>query len=180
MQLSIARNLSNDLYKIIDEELKRSGDSYIAASVALNVVERLRAEDPELLSKFLDQYAIHVVHRLIVQMDGSKRLQVKAAAERRKLSVFQDAVDRHEAGEKGALVPWLDTVYVVTGDNLRRRLTDMDKDDLEYAASKYTDRARANAVQAAFLRALAAKVGAGTVGDYFDDEQLSRLWVSIQ
>jgi hypothetical protein len=174
------RNLDQDLNRVIQDEIKRAGDSYIAAAVALNVVERLQAEDPELLAKFLDQHAVHVVHRRVLDLEGARRLQVKAAAERVKASVFQNAVSRYEAGAQGALTPWLDTVYVVTSGNLRRRLGDMDKEDLEFAAGRYSNRARANEMQAAFLRALANRVGAGTVADVFEEEQITKLWRSLQ
>jgi hypothetical protein len=174
------RNLDQDLNLVIQEEIKRAGDSYIAAAIALNVVERLRTEDPELLTKFLDQHAVHVVHRRVVDLEGAKRLRAKASAEQAKASVFQNAISRHEAGVVGALTPWLDTVYVVTTENLRRRLADMDKEDLEFAAGQYSNRARANELQAAFLRALAKRVGAGTVADVFEEEQLSRIWRSLQ
>lgn len=177
------RNLNRDLSKVIRDEIKRAGDTYIAAAVALSVVERLREEDPELLNKFLDQNAVTIIHREILNLEGSKRLQARASAERTekaKVSVFQNAVSRYEDGQKQALTPWLDTVYVVTSNNIRRRLADMDKDDLEYAAARYSDRARANELQAAFLRALAQKVGAGTVSDVLEEEQLSKIWRSLQ
>lgn len=174
------RNLNRDLNEVIREEITRAGDAYIAAAVALNVVERLREQDPELLNKFLDQNAVSIVHRAILDLEGSKRLAARASAENKKVSVFQNAVSRYEEGQKAALTSWLDTVYVVTSDNLRRRLADMDKEELEFAAARYSDRARANELQAAFLRALAKKVGAGTVADVYEEEELSRLWRSLQ
>lgn len=177
------RNLNRDLNEVIRDEIKRAGDSYVAAAVALNVVERLREQDPELLTKFLDQHAVTVIHREILNLEGSKKFQARASSERTekaKASVFSNAVSRYEGGQKQALTPWLDTVYVVTSNNLRRRLADMDKEDLEYAANQYINRARANELQAAFLRALANRVGAGTVADVLEEEQLSRIWRSLQ
>jgi hypothetical protein len=56
----------------------------------------------------------------------------------------------------------------------------MDQQDLEFAIKDYTERARVNALQAAFLKALANRVGARTVGETFSDEELARMWNSIQ
>lgn len=180
MRINVHRNLATDIREVVEQEVDAAGGSYIAGIIAVNVVERLRRDDPELLTKFLDQNAIIIIRSMVNDIARSNRHRARSMSTReRSASVFADAVHRFEEGDDKALAPWLDTVYVVTTANQRKQLRDMDKDDLEYAASDYTARAETNAAQAAFLRALANKVGARTVGDMYTDEELARMWRSL-
>jgi hypothetical protein len=172
-------DIAHDIRRIIDEEIDNSGPTWTAASVALRVVERLRQEDPELLTKWLDALAVHVIRGEINSIAKQLRSEAKRITENKGASVFSQAVEDHEAGKKNALGAWLETVYIVNSDNQRRRLRDMDQDDLLFAAEDYTNRSRVNALQAAFLRAIGERVGARTVGEVFSDEDLARLWRSL-
>lgn len=180
MRINVYHNLANDIREVVEDEIMAAGGTYIAGLIAANVVERLRRDDPELLAKFLDQNALVVVRGMVNDIARSDRQRARNMSTRqRSASVFADAVQRYEDGDDKALAPWLDTVYVVTTANQRKQLRDMGREDLEYAASDYTRRAEANAAQAAFLRALANKVGALTVGDMYTDEELARMWRSL-
>jgi len=179
MRFTTSRDIAHDVRRVIDEEITRAGPTWSAGLVALRVVERLREKDPELLTKWLETLAIDVVRKEIadiarLQKHEARRLSIPAST-----SVFSSAVERFEKGETKALAAWMETIYVVNTENSRKKLRDMDHDDLLYAASDYTNRARTNAMQAAFLRAVAEKVGARTVGEVYDDEELSRLWRSL-
>lgn len=175
--ISEGRDLARDLRAVVNDELEKAGDTYVAGLIAQKVVNRLRQDDPELLTKFLDQQAVTIITRMIGDISRSLKTHARANSGR---EAFRKALERQEAGEPRALASWLDTVYVVTTDEQRKRLRDMDRQDLEYAIGDYTARSRANALQAAFLRALAKKVGARTVGEVYSDEELSRMWNSIQ
>ncbi|HEY6074357.1 MAG TPA: hypothetical protein VIV15_13450 [Anaerolineales bacterium] len=176
MYLRVRSNLAQDVRDIVDQELERAGDVFTVGGVAARVVARLRDEAPELLAKFLDEHAEPIVSRMIGDITRAQRAQVKVKSGR---SVFSQALERYEQGEPSALAAWLDTAYVVTTKDERKRLRDMDKDDLVFAAHEYTDRARTNALQAAFLRSLADRVGARTVGEVFTDDELARMWNSL-
>lgn len=176
MYVSLRRDLAHEVRTIVNDQLDLIGDTYTAAQVAESVVQRLRQEDPELLAKFLDQHALPIFTRMVGDITRSQRSHARAVSGR---SVFAGAVKRHEDGEENALAAWLDVMYVVTTDEQRRRLRDMDKNDLEFAAADYTERAKGNALQAAFLKALAARVGAKTVGQVFSDGELTRMWKSL-
>jgi hypothetical protein len=65
-------------------------------------------------------------------------------------------------------------------NNRRKPLGRMTARDLTYVASRYENRAAANKFEAAWFRAIAAKVGAdGTVADFFTDQQLHDMRVSL-
>lgn len=176
MYVTVKGNLAHDIRRVVDQEIERAGDVFVIGLVAARVVQRLREEAPELLVKFLDEHATQVISRMISDINRAERAQARTASNR---STFNEAVRQYEAGESKILAAWLDTAYVVTTGEQRKRLRDMDKDDLEYAAADYTERARTNAAQAAFLRALATKVGAKTVGEVFSDDELARMWNSL-
>lgn len=177
MYLSMRQDLAREVRAIVDEEIDRAGETYVAGVVAQKVVNRLRQEDPELLTKYLDQHAVTIITQMVGSISRAQRTYARANSGKQ---VFSKALARQEAGEPRALSAWLDTMYVVTTDDQRKRLRDMDRQDLEYAITDYTNRARSNALQAAFLRALVKKIGARTVGEVYSDEELSRMWNSIQ
>jgi hypothetical protein len=179
MRFTTGRDIAHDVRHVIDEEIIKAGPTWSAGYVALRVVERLREEDPELLTKWLETLAIGVVRKEITDIARLQKHEARRQSISVTTSVFSSAVERYEKGETRALAAWMETVYVVNTENSRKKLRDMDHDDLLYAASDYTDRARANAMQAAFLRAVAEKVGAKTVGEVYDDEELTRLWRSL-
>lgn len=179
MRITIGRDLATDIRKVVDEEIKVAGPTWTAAVVANRVVARLREEDPELLTKWLDMMAPEVIRKMVTEVSHVKRMEARRASANAPNPVFTSAVKRFEEGEEKALAAWLDTVYVVNTNNSRKKLRDMDQDDLKYAVNDYTARAKANAMQAAFLRALAEKVGARTVGEVYEDVELVRLWRSL-
>lgn len=176
MYITHRQNLARDIREVVDEELARAGDTYVAGIVADRVVTRLRMDNPELLAKFLDQHAVSIITTMIGQIVRAQRSHVRATAGR---ATYQGALERYEKGDENALGAWLDTMYVVTANDQRKRLRDMDKEDLEYAIADYTERARSNTLQANFLKALAKKVGSKSVGEVFTDEELARMWNSI-
>jgi hypothetical protein len=176
MYLTKRKSLAKDVREVIDEELAKAGETYVAGLIAERVVQRLHLENPELLAKFLDQHAVQIITSIIGQISRQQKSYARATAGRR---TYKQALDRYEKGDEKALGVWLDTMYVVTTGDQRKRLGDMYQSDLEYAINDYTDRARANTLQATFLKAIAAKVGAKRVGEVFTDEELARMWNSL-
>jgi len=173
-----SRNVAQDLRELIEKEISEAGPVWTAAEIAARIVTKLRVYDPELLTKWLDAHAVNVIRETVNAISRADR-----TAMRQKplgtVAKFEAALKRYGAGDKSALSGWLSTDYVINDDNQRKRLSDMEREDLLYAASAYTKRAQYSSMQATFLRVLADQVGAGTVEQTFDDEQLSRLWRSL-
>lgn len=168
------RNFAAEMRAVIDAETAHG--SYSAPLVAEHVVEKLRATDPDLLHGWLDSQAVQFVRHAINLRDCSVRAHNRGTRGR---SVFAQAA---EAAESGNLEPlktgFLDERYVIE-DGTKARLGDMVKPDLLFAADDYAARKRENALQEAFLRALAKKVGSDCVSDHFDEGRLAELWQSI-
>lgn len=175
MKINISGDVAGQVRRIADEEIERAGPTWTTGAVALAIVERLRVENPVLLEKWLEIHAVEAVRTMVNTIHRNARYEARAASD----SVFRDAVVRHQLGDTKALAPWLETVYVVTTGYQRKKLAEMDRSDLQFAASTYTKRAKTNAMQAAFLRAIADRIGDMTVGEVYDDEQLARLWRSL-
>lgn len=175
--VTLKHSLAKDVRSIIDEELERAGDTYVVGIIAERVVSRLRMESPELLAKFLDEHAVQVISTVVGQISRLTRATVQHKA---RTASFRSAMERFEQGDTKALGAWHDAMYVVTVNDQRKRLGDMYKEDLEFAVSDYVNRARSNTIQASFLAALAAKVGAKKVSEVFTEEELARMWNSLQ
>lgn len=167
------RDYAAEMRAVIDAE---TGEGpYVARVAAEHVVEKLRATDPDLLGGWLDQQAEHFVSQMILDRDRSMRSAARVSARPRAFAADAEAA---EAGDRTRLAKWL-TVPFVVADGSRKRLADMAKDDLLFASDGYAARAQENKLTAAFLKAIARKVGAGTVKDHYSDEQLSVMWSSL-
>lgn len=177
MSQLITRDPVRTIRKYVDAELEQAGETYIAGVIAARIVDRLADEDPALLLQFLQAHAIQIITRMIGEITRSQRSYTRAVTARR---VFAGAVERHQEGNEHALASWHNVMYVVNTDQQRKRLGDMDHDELMWASQDYNARARGNLLQSAFLRALANKVGARTVGEVYTEEEITRMWASVQ
>jgi hypothetical protein len=167
------RNYAAELRAVIDAET--AGGPYVSRAVAEHVVEKLRATDRELLSGWLDAQAEHFVWQLINDRDRSTRSHARASS---KPNAFNKDAKATGGGDRASLARWL-TVPFVVEDGSRKRLADMSKDDLLFVGDAYDAQARENKMTAAFMRAIARKVGTKTVKDHYTDEQLSVMWQSL-
>lgn len=169
----MSRNYAVEMRAIIDAET--AVGSYVSATVAEHIAEKLRATDPELLAGWLDAQAVNFIRHAINLRDCSQRTHARHMAGR---SVFKAATDAAEAGDAEPLGVWLQTVYVVE-DGSRMRLSEMRSPELLFVADDYGRRAADAQLQEAFLRALAKKVGRRKVSDVYDETKLATLWQSI-
>lgn len=169
------RNYVLEMRRIIDDETA-TGEPYSSTTVARHIANKLRTEDPDLLTGWLDMQAHNVLRDTINRRDASIRTHARRTASR---VAFGDATKRFNDGDSEALGGFLAIVHT-TADGMRRRLSDMTAKELLYVASTYNKRAEENAMQAAFLEALAKRLEDGqTVADVYDDERLSKMWISI-
>lgn len=167
------RDFIAEMRAIIDAET--ASGPYVSPLVAEHIVEKLRANDPDLLDGWLHVQAVSFVRHAINLRDCSKRTHARTATRR---GVFAKAVEEHEAGNSEPLVVWLNVPFPME-DGSRKPLADLTSADLKFVAAAYEHRANENAMTAAFMRKLAAKVGKGTVGEKFTDEQLAAMWNSL-
>ena len=131
-----------------------------------------QADDKELRAWLWERREQIVIER----MGDILRSRRSVATARRGSRSFAAAA---ENGDVTEFVSLLDTAFVVDDGETRRPLRVMNRDDLEFVACSYSSRARANAFEASFMRAVKRRVPAGkVVGDVFTDEQLviARRW----
>jgi transposase len=94
---------------------------------------------------------------------------------------FGKAVDKYaESGDTTTLTSWLDCSYTVDESNTKMTLADMTSTELDFASSYHQKLADTNAFEAAFLAALARKVGESTVGELYTEAQLVEMRKGLQ
>jgi hypothetical protein len=152
--------------------------TWSAPGVANSIVENLRTNDPELLAGFLDLCAVDVVRNLVNERDRSTRSHNRKTASR---SVFREATQKHEAGDTEPLeqlTHFLQELYV-SEDGTKIALKNMRAQELNFAADDFALRAKQNAMQEAFLRALAKKCGDRSVGEVYTEDQVAAMWLAV-
>lgn len=149
---------------------------YVASVVAADLVDRLRMEDPELLSGWLHLKAPVILADVVARQSNSKRQAARVAAPRR---AFAEAASRFSSdGDVRVLSPFA-AEYVVDEANTRRTVANMTAGDCRFVASKYEDAARISKLEAAFHRAVAKKIGGQLVGEVFTEEQYLEMYRSV-
>lgn len=167
------RDYAAEMRAVIDGELQ--APEIAVPLVARDVVEKLRANDPELLAGWLDAQADVILTEHIGSRLRSVRQRTRIQGRR---SAFGEHVERFEAGSDPASVSsWLTThFHGPTGD---MHLGRFDHDALVFAKDAYAERAAVNAFESHFFAALAKKVNGGTVADHFTDEQIAAMRSSL-
>ncbi|WP_329215118.1 hypothetical protein OG352_06065 [Streptomyces sp. NBC_01485] len=168
------RDCLTDMSTAIEDAIP-NGD-YTAPLVAADLVDRLRAEDPDLLAGWLDLRAAVFLADAIARKSNSKRQATRVGAPRR---AFAEAARSFaDTGDAAALSPFA-AEYVVDEDNTRRTVARMTAADCLFVAGRYDETARQAKLEASFHRAVAKKVGKGTVGDAFTEEQYLTMYRSL-
>lgn len=170
------RNFVLEMRRLVDAETAEG--PYNSSNVAEHIVRKLRVTDEgkQLLAGWLDMQAKDVLRSSIDRRDASIRAHARRTAGR---VAFGDAAKRFAEGDSDAMGGFLVTVHV-TADGLRKNLSEMSAKDLMFVANNYNRRAADNAMQAAFLEALAKSLTSEQrVADRFDEQRLSQMWLSI-
>jgi hypothetical protein len=166
----VSRDYAADMRAVIDAE---TGEGpYVSRIVANHIVEKLVATDADLLDGWLRAHAETLIWQAINDRDRSTRSKARATAGARR---FAAAVESEDVAQ---VARFLDVPYVIE-DGSRVRLAELYAADLLFVAQGYEQRAADNAMNAAFLRALAKKVGKDRVADHYDDEALAEMWRSV-
>lgn len=156
------------------EDAIPEGD-YVASVVAAELVERLREEDPELLSGYLHLKAAVILADVVARRSNGKRQAARLGAPRK---AFAEAASRFGEGDVTALHPFA-AEYVVDETNTRRTVANMTAGDCRFVASKYEESARISKLEAAFHRAVGKKIGARLVGEVFTEAQYLDMYRSV-
>lgn len=152
-----------------------AGD-YVASVVAAELVEQLRAQDPELLSGYLHLKAAVILADVVARRSNSMRQATRLGAPRK---AFAEAARTFAAdGDPRALRPF-SAEYVVDDENTRRSVANMTASDCRFVAAKYEDASRISKLEAAFHRAVAKKIGSSAVGEVFTEAQYLEMYRSV-
>lgn len=173
MTTAVDRDFAGEMRAVIDAATAHG--PYAPPIAATEIVEKLRANDPELLDGWLYAQAERFVWQAINDRDRSRR---SVLGRRAKSRAFRAAAEAHDAGDSSGLRPFLDAPYTV-GDGTRKPLADLMRDDLLFVAADYGRREADNALKKAFMAALAKKVGTGSVADKFTEAQVSAMFSSL-
>src|SRR5882672_8876123 len=120
----MSRDYAAEMRALIDAET--SHGPYVSRIIAREIVEKLEANDPDLLTGWLMEHAEQLIWGAINTRDRSARSSARTSGPR---SAFADAAAEHEAGSTEALGHWLGCRYVVE-DGSRRVLAELTKADL--------------------------------------------------
>lgn len=166
------RNYVHEMRARIDREAK---GTYVPALVANRIVRTLREEDPELLEGWLNMHAEATIRQALNERDRSQRAAVRNASTR---SVFAEAAQSADDGDPVPLRSWMDAHFSLSNGS-RTPLGEMTKEDLNDVSLQYKVRADSHAMMSAFMKGIANRIGGGSVRDHFTDEELDRMWNSL-
>lgn len=165
------RDYQAEFQAFVDARKPTAGD-YVLAVHAAKLVNEMWEVDPDLLYGWLGLNAIHFVTQVLGDQERSDRGRSNLDAPR---SAFAGAAKRFKDGDKEALKPF-DFRFVVSGNNVRRRLGDMTKADHLFVADEHEKRSNAARFEEAFHRAIAKRIPDGkTTEDVLSEEEYLRF-----
>lgn len=172
--MSDPSRIDNQISSLINDAIGVDED-IIPSSVARRLIQQLRAEDPELLTAWLELHAEAIFRESITAVIRSRRLRARKHAD---AGAFARAAQAFTNGDTDALSPF-EVRYVVDGADTQRRVRDMTRDDCLFVAERYSISADKALMLAAFHRAVAARVGERTIGEVFTEHEYDRMYRSI-
>lgn len=154
--------------RLIDEELSK--ETVVAADAATIVLERMALEHPAELNVWLRDRAREMLRSEIGHLIRSRRSTARSGSRAR---AFGEATD--SSGGGGLLESW----FVVSETYEQKRVADMTGPDHLFVAGGYEATVQSAAMEAAFHRAVAKKVGNKRTGDVLSESQLQRMHKSV-
>lgn len=181
------RDYNFDMIVAIDKLLPKKGD-FRSGEIAEKLVAQLEETDPDLLSGWLHDNARTFLSRYVSDHSSRSRMAsnrnaatTRAEAKAQARSVFSDAATAFEQGDARPLTSWLQSTYAVDDENTRKRLVEMNKDELEYVQRGHERRSKEAKFEALYIAAIRKKVtGSKTVGDVWKEDQLAKLRDTIE
>lgn len=176
-KLHRSSDISARMTELVTEICHRDGDITPVVE-AQDLVDKLRRDDPEFLTLWLLDHASAI---LADQIRGVLRARRTSARHSARAGSFAVSARKFKAtGDVAALGRWMDVRYVIDDLNNQRRLGDMRSDDLMWVANRTESRANNELLEAAFHRALAAKLDNKKVSEVFTEDQIDRMYQSMR
>ena len=167
------RNVSAQMSLLINE---MAVGTYVPGVVAKQIVDHLKENDPKLLHDWLLAHAEGFIRNAINNRDKANRATNRTLARRNE---FKQAAKQLEGGDPEALTNFLNEA-VETENGTKVPLKKLDAPGLEWAAYRFGVRAQENGLRKVYLETLAKKLSPGqTVGDIYTEDDLARIWNSI-
>lgn len=141
----------------------------IPGVVANHVIDDLRASNPELLSRWLDERANAILHDFIRAMFRSDRTSARHAAARE----FSERLKT--LGPSGLMAVY----HKINDQNVQRCAAEMNGTEHRYVANSHGRNSRREATIAAFHLAVAKKIGNKKTKSVFTEDQYEALYRSI-
>jgi len=144
----------------VQNAIKNAGPQYHTGRLAVEVLERLRTRQPDLLSAWLDAMAIDQLKLMIGRIQAG---------------------NRRRGGPFRAHVSAFDNTEEVDASHTQRRFGDMVKSDLKYVARQYRRRARTNDLRAKAIEAFIKKMPNETITlrEVVTEEEVERVFQEI-
>lgn len=169
----MARDYPAEMTALIEESTQ--GSDWVPALVAEKLIDRLKADDPDLLNGWLHTLAPQLLTDAISMRERSIRTVTRRRASARAFGKASEAAESGDLTEIGSFA----VTYAIDDDNTRRRVADMSGADHQFVASDYTRKAKRSQMLAAFHRAVAKKVGKKRTADVMSEDEYDRLYRSI-
>lgn len=170
----MSRDYLADMNEAIENAIP-DGD-YTAPLVAADLVDRLRVEDPDLLTGWLELKAAVFLADAVARKSNSKRQLARVGAPRR---AFAEAAQSFaDEGDATVLRPFA-AEYVVDEKNTRRTVGQMTGADHLFVADRYEDTEKRAKLEKSFHRAMAKKVGNRLTTEVFSEEQYVAMYRSV-
>lgn len=153
-------------------------DGTTTSVVAAEIASKLRAEDPDLLSGWLDLNAEQFITRFLGDQARSRRSHAVSSRPR---SAFARAAERFASGDREPLYSiFSDTTFVVDEEKTHKSVGSMTKADHLFVSNDYGQQAAPLLFEAAFHKAVAKRIPNGkTTADVMSEEDYVRLRSSI-
>lgn len=159
----------------IDAAVPKSG-KWVSRDIAAQLVARLDREQPDVFATWMRAHAVDLICQHLIQRRRSFNARVRAQAKPR---AFSEEAARYEGGDGAALDPYLMQFAVDEAKGEFMSLGDMRGTDCLVAAEPFRRRENENAMQAAFLEAIADKAGRRKVKNVLERDQLVGMMASI-
>lgn len=173
------RDYLGEMNDAIDAMLP-NGD-YVAPLVAHELVEKLLANDPDLLRGWCEARYEPILADFIHHKVKGRR---NASRESLARSTFAEAAGafaatRDASALREAVRSPFDAEYVVNGALLRRKVRDMAGPDHLFVASEYAESKQTAALLESFHRAVAKRLGPRRTSEVFTEETYLAMYRSI-
>lgn len=173
--IHLTRNYHTEMRQVIDAYIAdavAAHGSYSPPLLATEIVEKLQANDPDLIEGWLSAQATDIVRETIGKIGRSTRAHAHKSTSRRN---FAAAVEAHQAGDSTQLRKYSEVPFPVPDG--QKPLGLLTRAELVYAKGTYLQRAEQNRFKAVFIDKLLQKVTDNTtVNDHYTEDQLAAMF----